>query len=400
MLALAWLLLSSALAAPVSGEAPADAPDHGEEDRERDVEEDGAEASSGAGDAQHAEDGDEDGAEATDRGDESGSAAAEERRHAADDPRRGLEPHPHDPVGGPSDETLEVHAWARGGYRVEAHDAAVGHRPYLSLARLQVGLSDGQKFSAFVQLGADNGLLGLLDAIATAHVGEDFEFAVGRMKVPVSHDWLVPASQMLVPTRALLDGFAPLRAVGLQARWHHDGEHVSPTLRVGVFDPLRPGSTALGGAQLVVQGGLHTHGGLVLHLAGASWLHSKDALERFGEDATEWDRQLDLAVGYDHDRWTLEVEGLTARTLDGGQWQWGTTLMAAHRIPLHDEDMVLEPVVAWDVRTADDTFQRVTTAVNLHEDGWHLVQSLAWEMEIEPHGPPGHTFLVQVQAGL
>lgn len=319
-------------------------------------------------------------------------------KEEGEDPRKGIDAHPHDPPGA-GDEPFEIHAWARGGYRAETSREHLHHGPYMSLARLQVRLSDQERFAAFVQLGADQGELALLDARATVYLADEMEFSVGRFKVPISHDWLVPAEQMLVPTRALLDGFAPLRAIGLQGRWTRRSSSWNPTLRVGVFDPLAPGSGRLGGAQVVVQGGVHGGSGLLAHAAAAAWIHDPE-VDHLALGAVPWDRQVDVALGYVGKHLSLEVEGLAARTVEDGLLQGGTTAFTAVRIPLASQVMV-EPVAAWDVRytSKEDVLQRFTGAVNIHQDGWHLVESLAYEVEVG-EDVDLHTVIAQVQAGL
>lgn len=330
---------------------------------------------------------------------EQGDAIADEHGSGEADPRKGIDVHPHDPPDA-GDDPFEIHAWARGGYRAEVADGEVQHGPYMSLARLQVRLSDGERFAAFVQLGADNAELALLDARATAFLSDEVELSVGRFKVPISHDWLVPAEQMLVPTRALLDGFAPLRAIGLQGRWSRHGAAWNPTVRVGIFDPLAPGSSRLGGAQLVLQAGLHGESGFILHGAVAAWLHDAESAD-IEEAAVPWDRQLDVAMGYAGERFSLEVEGLGARSVDTGELQGGTTAFTAVRLPV-SEQLMLEPVAAWDVRyeTKEQVLQRFTGAINVHQDGWHLVESLAYEYEHGGEEGDLHTIIAQVQAGL
>lgn len=83
-----------------------------------------------------------------------------------------------------------------------------------------------------------------------------------------------------------------------------------------------------------------------------------------------------------------------------GTWDYGATLLAARRLPIGSSRFVLEPVFAGDIRAWQDRLLRGTLAVNLHEDGWHLLETLAWEVSSVGGGRPGHRLLVQVQAGL
>lgn len=315
-----------------------------------------------------------------------------------------------DHVLGSGPDTLSLHAWGRGGYAAEwGPDGVVDHGPYLAMARLKARFDHEDRYGVYLHLAADRGALALADAEVHASVAEDLRVTVGRMKVPVSHDFLVPVEQMLLPTRALLDRLAPSRAVGLQAQWtpHLKDARLHPRVRGGVFSPLDPSFQGLPGAQVVLQGDLHRDEGIFVHGAGAVWLKDKE-LERFGEATSPWDLRADLAVGFENQAWTLHLEGLMARRVvvgepDGeGSLDGGATAMAGHRIEVaHKRHLVLEPVVALDLRhMGEEPMVRGTAAVNLHEDGWHLLQTLAWEVERTPSEGVGHRVLLQLQAGL
>ena len=153
--------------------------------------------------------------------------------------------------------------------------------------------------------------------------------------------------------------------------------------------------------QVVGQMGVHTHGGFFVHAAGAAWLPGKYVGEETLAAGPIWDRQLDGALGWSDASWTFEAEGLVARPVTrAGAWDYGATVLAARRLPIAGERFVLEPVLAGDVRAREDRMLRGTIAVNLHEDGWHLLETLAWEVTDFGHGHPEHRVLVQVQAGL
>jgi len=297
---------------------------------------------------------------------------------------------------------IELSAWARAGYEARIEGNEVQHGPYLGMARLKTRFDHQDRYGVYLHFAGDGGNLRILDAEAHATLAEGLRITAGRMKVPVSHDFLIPVEKMLLPTRALLGRLAPGRAIGVQLSGTRHFEHLDGSMRLGLLDPLRVDLVELGGAQLVVQGDLHHHGGLFVHAAGAVWLHEKAATEREGTEGT-WDERVDVAVGFDDDVWTLHAEGLIARPLHGdGPWQYGATAMAGHRIEIeHEHHLVLEPVLAFDLREEDDKpLIRGSAAVNLHEDGWHLLQTLAWEVDHVQGQPWGHRVVLQIQAGL
>lgn len=315
--------------------------------------------------------------------------------------RKGLEVHPHERVQETvGDKKVEVGTWARVGYRADQEQGVLSHGPYLGMARLQVRASDTHRVSGFVQLGADQGQIGLLDAKMRARLGERFILAVGRMKAPVSHDFLIPAPQMLQPHRALLVGLAPRRTNGVQLRYRAEGETAVLTTRVGVFDPLAPGAAVLAGPLLVAQVGAHTHSGFFVHGAVAAWLHPKELHADAAALGAPWDRHADLALGWSDQAWTFHVEGLIAAPLARPELDWGATMLAARRVSVSSVALVLEPVVSADVQRTEGRILRATAALNVHHDGWHLFETLAWEATSLPSGHVGHRVLFQVQAGL
>lgn len=305
-----------------------------------------------------------------------------------------------DPAPEPSRPELSLHAWVRGGYAVAAAEE-VEHGPVLTLARLQARSTYKDRYRMFFQLGADRGNVQLLDARATVDLGKHVELTAGRFKEPVSHEVLIPAPEMLLPSRAQLVGISPRRAIGMQATWSHPGEHVTQTVRAGVFDPLKLGHAGFGGAQVVLQADLHSHDGWFAHGAGAAWLHPDDATDKLGEDAPAEDAHADIALGRITEHWTIDTEVLAAHTTEGDEWLVGAGAVLAHRVDVHHGDVVLEPVLAWDgLASVDEPMaHRLTAGINVHEDGWRLVQSLAWEVEVGEETPV-HLVTAQIQAGL
>jgi hypothetical protein len=315
--------------------------------------------------------------------------------------RKGLEVHPHERVAETvGTKKVEVGTWARVGYRATPEHGDLSHGPYLGMARLQVRASDAHRVSGFVQLGADQGQIGLLDAKMRARLGERFILAVGRMKAPVSHDFLIPAPQMLLPHRALLVGLAPRRTNGVQLRYRAEGDAVVLTTRVGVFDPLAPGAAVLAGPQLVGQVGVHTHSGFFVHGAVAAWLHPKEPHADTAALGAPWDRHADFAVCWSDRAWTFHAEGLIATPIARAELDWGATMLAARRVSVERAAIVLEPVISADARVSEERRLRGTVALNVHHDGWHLFETVAWEATSLPGGHIGHRVLLQVQAGL
>lgn len=298
-------------------------------------------------------------------------------------------------------DAIELHMWARAGYEIRLSDADVEHGPYLGMARLKARLDHQDRYGVYMHISGDGGQLRILDAEAHATLAPGVKIAAGRMKAPISHDFGVPVERMLLPTRALLVRLAPNRAVGAQLTGTRELGHLGARARVALMDPLRVDVEDLGGAQLVLQGDLHWDNGLFLHGAGAVWIHEKAALERDGvEDVMN--ETLDVAVGFDDDDWTLHAEGLLARPLTDAGWEMGGTLMAGHRMEVdHEHHLTLEPVLAVDLRDlAEGSNVRGSAGINLHEDGWHLLQTLAYEVEHTTDQPLEHRIVVQIQAGL
>jgi hypothetical protein len=111
-------------------------------------------------------------------------------------------------------------------------------------------------------------------------------------------------------------------------------------------------------------------------------------------------RHADFAVGWSDRAWTLHAEGLIAAPIARADLDWGATMLAARRVSVERAAIVLEPVIAADAQVSEERRLRGTVALNVHHDGWHLFETVAWEATSLPGGHVGHRVLLQVQAGL
>jgi hypothetical protein len=269
----------------------------------------------------------------------------------------------------------------------------------VQLARLQARFEDPGHFGAYVQLEAAQGAVQLLDAAARVGDRGGHHLLIGRFKTFLSDDYLVPAGEMIFPTRGLLTGIATTRRVGVQGTARLGRVQV----RGGVFNPTTSAPVAGTGVLAMLGLDLPVGHGLHVHTAVSRWIRPDDAV--VGDDQQVWHHQADGAVVYHDKGWTVSAEGLVALdgdTLDAGpSWAGGLLGVVARRVPLGGT-VEVEPAVSWNSLQADDAVVHLgSAAVNLHKEDWRMVETVALQVE---HGPKDDTLasrvVVQVQVAL
>ncbi|MCB9777520.1 MAG: hypothetical protein H6742_03060 [Alphaproteobacteria bacterium] len=312
---------------------------------------------------------------------------------------------------------LAVHGWAEGGLEVDlSSEAPTDEARYgaaLTMARLAAAYDYADGFSAKVQVDGASGTVKLLDAVARVGGRKQPHLDVGRFKVPLSNEYLTAAPELVMPTRMLLNGLSPTRAVGVAGAlpWQAGEEGAQDgAVTVGGFDAI--GSVpqvGVGGVLVgaVDQGLAHLgHAHLGVHVAVAAWLHPDD-LELSIDDpevlaaAPDHDRWGDLALEAHGGGWTVEVEGLASQARADAHWDGGVGVLAAHRWDLGPGPFQVEPALAYDALQVDaELVHRPALALNLHRDDWHLVETVAYEAEVETSsGGVIHIGRASLQAG-
>ncbi len=280
-------------------------------------------------------------------------------------------------------ERLELHGWAEAGLTGQLGEGAPGVEMSLSMARLKARYDHGGRFGTALQIDAAGEQVQLLDAQVTAGPSRGLSLSAGRFKTPISKDYLVSAPEQLFPERALLVDLAPHRALGLSAAATRELGGLVGTVSAGLFDPSTPTEPA-GGLLGTLAVDLAQRGGPALHLAAGR------------APSGPYDLYTDAALSFEEEGWTLGLEGLGSH-LPGGGWDGGAGAAAARLLPLGHSELSIEPAAAWDLLVEQGALvQRGTAAANLHRDGWHLVQSLTYELELAgPEHIQSGYFLVQ-----
>lgn len=294
-------------------------------------------------------------------------------------------------------EPLEIHAWAEAGYMLPVHSPM--HRgAYLSMARLQGRLSE-EDFDAFIQVGADQGDLKLLDARITWRPNDRVVVRAGHFKTPMSAEYLIPANHLIFIHRSLHMDLVSKRAMGGEGELHLGPEGFDLGLQAGIYNPAGYAPVPGTGELLVGRLLLDTAPGLLFHASGGAWLHNDEALNILGEDAPAYDRHLVGGVLFEERGWTSVVEAAWAERADDGEMGLGGVASIAHRFPA-GPDFDIEPAAAVEFLQRDDQLHDMSQiAVNFHKSDWNLVQTVEWEMDVGPD-TIGHSFYVQIQAGL
>jgi len=286
-------------------------------------------------------------------------------------------------VSAPSPSELQVHAWASGGYRMHSEQAEDSGF-YVGMARLVANYEHGWQRSerphavhTFLQVEAASGSVDLLDARLDYQPAPWLRLRAGRFKAPVSADYLVPATKMLLAERAMLVDLAPRRLIGAEAAVQAGKLGAEVALFEWDEDLLTVGEAH------------YSSGPVALHAAAG---------QRSGETN---DTRLDAAVVLHPGRWEAHAEALAV--LDGGAVPAvGAFASAGYRFgdPATEEDaLAVEPLVALDLRSEDGGQDWAGTgAVDIFWDGWHLVQTLSYTHAVAD-GVPDHVLTAQLRGG-
>jgi hypothetical protein len=333
-----------------------------------------------------------------------------ERTFQADDIVSGVRdrPEPTDPDALP-DATVEIHGLAEASIQATSGgEEGFVYGAAIQLARLQARFEDPGHFGAVIQLEAASGTVQLLDAAARIGDRGGHNLLIGRFKTFLSDDYLVPAGQMIFPTRGLLTGIATKRMVGIQGT----GRFGSVRVKGGLFNPTgmvpkaNVGAIAMEGVDFELGHGLH------LHAAVSHWLRPQGALEELEPDDRVWQNQGDLALVYHEHGWTIATEALVAEHRDSHvlhglheAWDAGVLGVVARRFPV-GKMVEIEPAVAWDSLWEEESLvHRGSAAVNLHKEDWRMVETVAVEVEHGAEETPKSSgltsrVLLQVQVAL
>ncbi len=321
---------------------------------------------------------------------------------------------------------IALHGWAKGGFEAGlAQDQPMDQAQYgasLMLARLSAAYRNPRGFATRLQLDASRENVRMLDAVARLGPKYKTSLQVGRFKMPLSAEVLVPATQLVLPTRMLITDFAPSRAVGVLGTvpWAAaNGDHhtFGGSVSLGAFDPVGNGVQVGSGSVLVasLDQGLARVGEVhvAVHLAGAVWVHPQQVTVPDGLAHLGHDRWHDLSVAAEGDGWTLSVEGLASHRVvpvasipqtvtfePSANWDMGLGALVAKRVRLAGE-LELEPAAGWDaVLRNEETVYRPSVAVNVHHDDWHVVDGVAYDVELAPDsGQAMHTLRATLQVG-
>lgn len=278
---------------------------------------------------------------------------------------------------------LKLHAWASGGYThtLEAPEEA-GF--FLGIARLQARSDHSwhrggrdQQLEMLLQVEAASGSVELLDARLDYHPVPGVRLRAGRFKAPVSAEYLIPATKMLMIERAMLVTLAPRRLQGVELS-------------------LQPGALGAEFALFEEEAGLL--GVSELHYtAGPARFHAAVG-QNFGEDG---DTRIDGAVMVHEHGWDGLIEGI-ARVNDGAVYATAGFASLGRRIgdPATDEDaFAVEPLIAGDLLQEDESLSWAGTgAVDVFWDGWHLVQTFSYTYT-DHNGVPEQIVATQLRGG-
>lgn len=289
----------------------------------------------------------------------------------------------------------------------EAHASANANQVNVNLARL-AGKARWVDLGGLIgQVEARSGEAQLLDAAVYLQPVDVFRLKAGRFKVPVSAEYLVPASAMLFSKRAAFVSLAPGRLNGAEVTLSPHLGDTAVELRTALFIPetpegdVAPGALAVG--RLAVEGPAHTwlHLGFAEHVFAANEANREPGTET--PRPFEHERQLDAAIMFHTEPWKLHLEALYV--FDGPEETQPYGAVASAAYDFHVGERILEPAVAYDfLDRGEEVLHRGTAALNTYWHSTDLMTTVEYEFETESghgeeSGGPQHTFSVLLQAG-
>jgi len=287
---------------------------------------------------------------------------------------------------------LEVWGWAQAGYAlIQEPGTDFRHQPYLGIARL-AGLVDSPRWGgAFIQFASDTGdIPELLDAIAYIRPIQELELRVGKFRTPLSFDRLIGAPFTPFVNRSLSIDLTEARLMGAEAIGTYDFGPLTATLQAGWF---ARGALDSPGSLLSLRMLLAAEMGLSVHLA-----YMDEVDPPSDRPAAELSQQLDLAIQYQKDGFTLRLEGVVAFRRPEPELPVGGYIELLYAIPLPKEQAI-EPAVHYGaVRRGDSLRQKATFGVNWYIFGDYLNATLNYELLVTD-GVFGHAAFFQLQGG-
>lgn len=295
---------------------------------------------------------------------------------------------------------MQLSGWAQAGYELDAEESGriTDHGLYLGMARLSGQIELFELGYGLVQFEGNTGSVQLLDLVAELRPAPAVAVRAGYYRTPTSADMHVAGPYTPFVNRSLLvtEGFVYGRLAGGEILAQHDLEIGRLSARAGLFGLPSAPSGGLPSGLASLQAQLDTRLGLTLH---AAYLDHLEQVEPVGAPRPRLDQQLDLALVYRNQGWTMTLEAVAA--LGGGVAGPPAALyiQALKSFELPWKDLALEPGVRYDVtRHPDRSLQRLTSGMTLYVAGDELNASLNHEL-LTGEGPWKSTVYLQLQAG-
>ncbi len=306
------------------------------------------------------------------------------------------------PGGVELNDTLEVHAWAGGGYTYTGENVRqhVTMGPFISMARFGGRISYEHYGDVFAQIDAADGTARLLDARVTIEPAPWFKLRAGRFKTSTSAEYLIPAPLMPFVNRALLVDWTPKRKVGVEAVVSPlDDRHLD--LQVGIFNVGELEAQEGDGELLVTRLRWEPVHDLQFHLSWTDHLANTATAHHDPELHFTHDQLIDAAVEWDHNGWSAHLESLVR--LDGGARGPGMSSFASvgHRFHRPGETVELEPVLGVDhVTELERQADLMALGLNVYVQEHHLVTMLNAEAQRLPDGSTHQAIYAQLRGGI
>jgi hypothetical protein len=285
--------------------------------------------------------------------------------------------------------TLDLTGIANGAYAAEiveeeseSRDETDRYGPVLSLARLKLGGRYKDVGDIKIQIGASNGTMQLLDAVAALDLGSPVYVRAGRFKPTISPQFLIGAPNVYTSNRALLNALVPGRLTGFAAGADTNLSGTNVEGEVALFQPDATSFQAPQGQLLTARALVGLSLGLKFHLGYAKRIFGSDTISETvqGENGNTLtrttpvvpnDSPLDAAIIFDKDDIYAHLEGVAvlepAPTQSGNDRDtaYGLHVLGAYVIG-PDGGLNFEPTVAYDLVDDVNNTHRVTVGGNTY----------------------------------
>ncbi|GEM_PF-5440352 len=313
--------------------------------------------------------------------------------------------------------SLTFFGQAEVGVRDQGGSADLDYGFQVSKARIKGEAAWEDVGSLKIQVGGASGTVVLKDALARLSIADPIHFRVGRYKTPISAEYDLSSTDLIMVDRALLRGLIPGRRIGGDVRVKLGDDEDGPlafTGQVGMFNPANRTFSDPQGQFLTARALLELGFGLDIHASYGQVIFEENDVggDPQGRRPEPFNQTADVALMYDEGRINAHAEALAVfDAVDTDETPLAFYSHFGYRIGAK-EAINVEPLIGYDyltghetnvptgqtpVRTYEET-HRMTVGANIYWLDSNLVSTFNYRLETR--GDLGHAAYLQLQAVL